>query len=63
MINKEQLIKLLESLAESFRKKLPDSIVSTSYQSGFDVGYNLGSAHAFERVITKLKESRKGFEV
>lgn len=49
----DELLKFLIVASEGSRNKLNQK-PSNSYRDGFDVGYYLGMAHAYENVIRRL---------
>ena len=49
-----ELMNYIENAAQSHRGNLPKEVPTQTYQVGFDVGYSLGHAHAYEDIVNRI---------
>lgn len=54
MVLDGEILGYLKNAAETYRTKLPSGTPLQTYRSGYDVGYALGCAHAYEDILNRL---------
>lgn len=51
-----KISRYLKNAAETYRTKLQSSTPLQTYRSGYDIGYALGSVHAYEDILNRLRD-------